>query len=228
MKQQQLRTNQKKSKRKNILNVQLDIKCSCSMKTNNAIIQFARRYLQCKTIMPIRTIRLFIESIIPYSSMIKISIFDADDRLLKDSDRLCSLKHTTNVSNYIPLYFTVINSITSLTNCSCLSPSIEFNSSSTIISSDKIDQILSTYSVRQSISTNRPSSFHIFKFLPTKFDIELDEASINQITSEFGEICPSLCNLERCASMQDCSLDVPLDLSMKSHALTSPIKWIET
>ncbi|CAF1545671.1 unnamed protein product [Adineta ricciae] len=216
MKQQRMKT----KKNKDILNVQLELKCSCSPLTNHSNIQFSRRYLQCQSAMPVRALRLFIESIMPYSRMIKISMYDANDRLLKDSERLCSLKQTLSATNYIPVYFTLLNTVTSFANCSCISPLIECEPSSTVIQSSVIEQILSTCTV----ITPSISTADILRSLPTESNIAPDQMTIDQIIMEFGEICPPLSNLKRCSSIQDYSMDVPLDLSLKTRA----IQWIKT
>ena len=145
-----------------------------------------------------------------FFSFFEVSIFDSNDRLLKDSDRLYTLKSTDSLSDYILLRFTMINTITSLAHCSCLSPSIETDLSSlpTIIQPEAIDQILSTCSIAQTIVPPSPSSLssppYRSGFL---IDSDPDESTMDLITSEFGEICP----------------DYPLDLSMKSQT-----KWIKT
>ncbi|CAF1220404.1 unnamed protein product [Adineta steineri] len=245
MPRQRSKITQRKTKRKDILNIELDMKCSCSQSENNGFIQFARRYLQCQSSMPIRSIRSFIETILPYSKMIKVSIFDINNRLLKDSDRLYSLKHTCSSSNYIPLRFTLTNTITSLANCSCISPSMESNSSSlpTIIEQESINQILSTCAITQQtsgFSTNLSSLplsdrskttqdfVNVLQPLPVDIGLDLNQEMIDRITTEFGEICPSLPTLKRHSDNQDYSSDHPLDLSMKKHSLSSQSKWIKT
>jgi hypothetical protein len=206
--------------------------------------------------MPIRILRLFIETVLPHSSMIKViitnkimkflfsysqvSMFDLNDRLLKDSDRLRSLKHTRSSSNYIPIRFTLINTVTSLANCSCLLPPIEYGSSSspTIIQQDTIDQILSTCSITQQTSTLSPylsSIGSVNRLTPTSLQIDdLDEATMDRITSQYGEICSPLPESKYYRNIHDYSLDIPLDLSMKKHSLSSldslssQTKWIKT
>jgi len=205
--------------------------------------------------MPIRMLRSFIETVLPHSSMIKViinsnktmkflffysqvSMFDLNDRLLKDSDRLHSLKHTRSSSNYIPIRFTLINTITSLANCSCLLPPIEYGSSSspTIIQQDTIDQILSTCSITQQTSTLSPylssssSIGSVNRLTPPslQIDSDLDEATMDRITSQYGEICSPLPESKYYRNIHDYSLDIPLDLSMKKHSLSSQTKWIKT
>jgi hypothetical protein len=210
--------------------------------------------------MPIRMLRLFIETVLPHSSMIKViinsnktmkflffysqvSMFDLNDRLLKDSDRLRSLKNTRSSSNYIPIRFTLINTVTSLANCSCLLPPIEYGSSSspTIIQQDTIDQILSTCSITHQTSTLSPylSSSSIGsgnRLTPPslQIDSDLDEATMDRITSQYGEICSPLPESKYYRNIYDYSLDIPLDLSMKKHSLSSldslssQTKWIKT
>ena len=184
--------------------------------------------------MPIRFIRLFIEKILFHSPMTKvihisekrnkesfilsivlfqISIFDSNDRLLKDSDRLRSLKHSCSSSPlfHIPLRFTLMNTVTSLTNCSCLSSSIEHNSSSSsspsIIQRENIEEILSTCSLAQQttsyssclfsplISNRFPSHLEVSTHLSSTPFVnkgDREELTIDQILAEFGEICPPI------------------------------------
>ena len=91
----------------------------------------------------------------------------------------------------------MINMITSLAHCACLSSPIDthLSSLSSIIQKETIDQILSTCSIAQSTIPSSPSSLSS-GFL---IDCEPDESTMDYITSEFGEICP----------------DHPLDLSLK-------------
>jgi hypothetical protein len=58
-----------------------------------------------------------------------------------------------------------------------------------------------------------------------QMDYDLDEATMDRITSQFGEICPPL---PESKYYHDYSLDIPLDLSMKKHSLSSQTKWIKT
>jgi hypothetical protein len=51
---------------------------------------------------------------------------------------------------------------------------------------------------------------------------------MDQITSEFGEICPPLSKSKRYCVSQEFSLDIPLDLSMKKHPLSSQTNWLRT
>ncbi|CAF0977542.1 unnamed protein product [Rotaria sordida] len=259
MKQQRSKISQKPKKQtnKNMLYIELDTKCSCPSSTSNdnAFIQFTRRYLKCQSSMPIRIIRLFIERSLFYSPMTKISIFDSNNRLLKDSDRLCSLKHTcSSSSHYIPLRFQLKNMITSISNCSCLSSSIEHDSLSSIehnssssslpkiIQQENIEQILSTCSITQQpsslpscLSSSSSSSSNLF-YNPIEIsnlrnsksffiDSILDISMINHITSEFGEICSPLIKRKRYHApkniIPDVSLDIPLDLRIKKHSLSS-------
>lgn len=138
----------------------------------------------------------------------------------------------------------MLNTITSLTHCSCLSPPIEddLSSSPTIIQQETIEQILSTCSITQQTSSISPclSSFSppsphrsigICNLLtPSSFliDCEPDESMMDQITSEFGEICPPLSKSKRYCVSQEFSLDIPLDLSMKKHPLSSQTNWLRT
>ncbi|CAM4894139.1 unnamed protein product [Rotaria socialis] len=231
-------TNETKKPNKDIVLIELDIKCSCpqSASNENAAIQFTRRYLRCQSSMSIRILRLLIERILFYSPTTKVSIFDSNDRLLKDSDRLRSLKriYSSSPSYCIPIRFALMNNVTSFANCSCLSPSIELNSSSsslpTIIRQESIDKILSTCSIISqtpslpsrvlslssqnfSYSQNNTSS----RFIDSNQDMQL----INQRISEFGDI--SLPSIKRKQYdepkkiISEISLDIPLDLTIKKH-----------
>ncbi|CAF5013835.1 unnamed protein product, partial [Rotaria sp. Silwood1] len=81
-----------------------------------------------------------------------VPLYDSNDRLLKDSDLLSTLKTSTSLF-YIPIRFTLFNRITSLDHCLCSSSSsiqqktLSYLSSSTIIKRETIDQILSTCSL---------------------------------------------------------------------------------
>jgi hypothetical protein len=105
----------------------------------------------------------------------------------------------------------MINTVTSVAHCSCLSPPIETDLSSlpTVIQLETIDQILSTCSIAQTTVPLSPSSLSSMDICQPSYrssfliDSEPDESTMDLITSEFGEICP----------------DYPLDLSMK---------WIKT
>jgi hypothetical protein len=162
-----------------------------------------------------------------------MSIFDSNDRLLKDSDRLRSLKHTWSSSHHIPLRFTLVNTVTSFAHCSCLSPLDELDSSPSpsIIQQETIEQILSTYSLPpQTSSSPTPSNspIEIANLLTPpslQIDCEPDTLMMDYITYKYGEICPSKTIAQKFA------FDMPLDLSMKKHSLSpfnSQSRWIET
>ncbi|CAF4132542.1 unnamed protein product [Rotaria sp. Silwood2] len=219
-----------------------DFSCPQSTSNDNALIQFTRRYLKCQSSMPIRIIRLFIEASLYHSPTTEVSIFDSNNRLLKDSDRLRSLTDKcSSSSNYISLRFQLINNVTSLPNCSCLSSSIEHNSSSSslpkIIQQENIEQILSTCSIAQQpssclSSSSSPNLFHnpieisnLAKSTSFFIDSILNISMINEITSEFGEICVPLKKRKRYYApteiIPELSLDIPLDLRVKKHSLSS-------
>ncbi|CAF2522134.1 unnamed protein product [Rotaria sp. Silwood2] len=245
MKQQRPTISQKfKKTNRDIVHIELDTKCSCPQSTSNdnALIQFTRRYLKCQSSMPIRIIRLFIEASLYHSPTTEVSIFDSNNRLLKDSDRLRSLTDKcSSSSNYISLRFQLINNVTSLPNCSCLSSSIEHNSSSSslpkIIQQENIEQILSTCSIAQQpssclSSSSSPNLFHnpieisnLAKSTSFFIDSILNISMINEITSEFGEICVPLKKRKRYYApteiIPELSLDIPLDLRVKKHSLSS-------
>jgi hypothetical protein len=102
----------------------------------------------------------------------------------------------------------MINTITSLAHCSCLSSPIDTRLSSlpSIIQRETIDQILSTCSIAQTTVPSSPSSLSSTDTCQPNIrssfliDTELDESTMDLITSEFGEICS----------------DYPLDLSLKT------------
>ncbi|CAF1472932.1 unnamed protein product [Rotaria magnacalcarata] len=240
----QMRPNSRKPT-KDIVLIELDIKCSCPQSTSNenAAIQFTRRYLRCQSSMSIRILRLLIERILLYSPTTQVSIFDSHDRLLKDSDRLRSLKRicSSSPSYCIPIRFALMNNVTSFANCSCLSPSIELNSSSsslpTIIRQESIEQILSTCSIISQIPSlpsrllslssqnfsNNPMNFSYsqnntsLKFIDSNQNMQL----INQRISEFGDISSTLMKRKQYDEpktiISEISLDIPLDLTIKKH-----------
>jgi hypothetical protein len=126
--------------------------------------------------------------------------------------------------------------MTSIGHCLCSSPSIEQTSSlSTVIQQETIDQILSTYSfnrltaVSPCLSASFSSTLFECPMSPVNLltpascviDSEPDESMMDQITSEFGEICPPLSKPKRYRLpkrfMQKISSDIPLDLSMKKN-----------
>ncbi|CAF0963813.1 unnamed protein product [Rotaria sp. Silwood1] len=249
MKQQRLQINRKSKKtKKDIVHIELDTKCSCPQSTSNdnALIQFTRRYLKCQSSMPIRIIRLFIEASLFHSPMTKVSIFDSNNCLLKDSDRLSSLKHKCSSSPYyISLRFQLINNVTSLANCSCLSAPIEHNSSSSylpsIIQQENMEQILSTCSIISQPSPFSscllPSSSSSSSSFPNLFDNPiaiadlrhstsffvdsiLNISMINQITSELSEKCLPLIKRKRYRVpkkvIPELPFDIPLDLRIKN------------
>jgi len=193
--------------------------------------------------MPIAILRSYIQQILPHSSMTQVnitfhsisynslllllllyqvSLYDSNDRLLKDSDLLRSLKNTTS-SIHIPIRFTLFNTITSFGHCLCSSSSIQqktsFSSSSspTIIKRETMDQTLSTCSLIPPTSTSTfvyspclssspPSneisnSISIVNLLTPPLShssflieniVDSNQSIIDEITSKFGEICPPL------------------------------------
>jgi hypothetical protein len=188
--------------------------------------------------MPIAILRSYIQQILPHSSMTQVnitfhfipynslfllhqvSLYDSNDRLLKDSDLLRSLKSTTS-SIHIPIRFTLFNTITSLGHCLCSSSSIQqklsFSSSSpTIIKRETIDQTLSTCSLIPPTSTfvyspclssspppssETSNSISIVNLLTPPLShssflieniVDSNQSIIDEITSKFGEICPPL------------------------------------
>ena len=120
---------------------------------------------------------------------------------MKDTDRLSSL---TLSSNCISLYFTMINTITSLPHCSCLYTSNESDLSETITSTN-IDAILSTCDIAQS---------QTLTLLPLR--------SIQPPTSDLNSIRLPLRKDKRFRLSED----TPLDLSMKNDVLLSDINCV--
>lgn len=117
--------------------------------------------------------------------------------MLKDFQRLSSLRSTSSISTnfHIPLRFTLINLITDVPNCSCLTSTSDIFRSNPI-EKENFDEILSTF--------DRPVKHNVID-IPTppdsSNDVVLSESLINKITTEFGEICSSI--------------DRPVDLSLK-------------
>jgi len=228
------------------------------------VLQFARRYLECQASMPVSVLRSYINRVLPHSSTTQVSIFDSNDRLLNDSDRLSSLKGICS-SKPTPVRFTLMNMVTSLGHCSCCSPSFSNDDRSscspTIIRRETLDVTLSTCPfvstppLSPCRSTSPPdicrSSMSIVNLLsppspppiyPASFllDTNPDELMINQITSEFGEICPPLARskpkrprLLKKFIPKVFAIDGPLDLSLKTKRPTfdlfvSEAKWLKT
>jgi len=222
MKNRRVKLHKKQTKSEENVYIELDTKCSCpqSSSSDHASIQFARRYLECQGSMPIRILRSYIEQVLPHSPMTQVSIYDSNDRLLNDSIRLKDLSSSTS-SSHIPLRFTMMNTVTSFGHCLCSSPSspikISSSFSPTIIRRETINRTLSTCplvptpphspssstSISPIISKNPmpivnlltpPSPSHYSSFLIDNI-VETntnDQSIIDKITSEFGEICPSL------------------------------------
>jgi hypothetical protein len=197
----------------------------------------------------------------------QVSLYDSNDRLLNDSDLLYSLKNTTS-SIHIPIRFTLFNTITSLGHCLCLS-SIEqkTSSSSTIIKRETIDQTLSTCSLipptstptstsvyspclssSPSLSNESSNSISIVNLLTPPLShssflieniVDSNQSIIDEITSQFGEICPPLPpkksrNRLSKKLVSTYSSNIPLDLSLKKRPsssldlFSSQPKWIKT
>jgi len=270
MKQRRFKFHQKqKDDHDENIYIELDTKCSCpQLKLNNhPSIQFSRRYLQCQSSMPITILRSYIQQILPHSSMTQVSLFDSNDRLLNDSDLLCSLKNTSS-SIHIPIRFTLFNTITSLGHCLCSSSPIQqkiSSSSPSIIKGETIDQTLSTCSLipptstsiyspcLSSLSSSPPlssnelsNSISIVNLLTPPLShssflieniVDSNQSIIDEITSQFGEICPPLEPTKKPRnrlSKKVVSSNLPLDLSLKKRPsssfdlFSSQAKWIKT
>ncbi|CAF4725807.1 unnamed protein product, partial [Rotaria magnacalcarata] len=76
------------------------------------------------------------------------SIYDSNDQILNDTIRLKDLSLSSSSSSYIPLRFTMMNTVTSFGHCLCSSPSSPIKSCSsfspTIIRRETINRTLST------------------------------------------------------------------------------------
>jgi len=240
--------------------------CPQSKLNNHPSIQFSRRYLQCQSSMPITILRSYIQQILPHSFMTQVSLFDSNDRLLNDSDLLRSLKTTTSFI-HIPIRFTLFNTITSLGHCLCSSSPIQqkiSSSSPSIIKRETIDQTLSTCSLippppptstsiyspclssSPSSSNESSNSISIVNLLTPPLShssflieniVDSNQSIIDEITSQFGEICPPLEPTKKPRnrlSKKIVSSNLPLDLSLKKRPsssfdiFSSQTKWIKT
>ena len=140
--------------------------------------------------------------------LLQVSIFDGNNRLLKDSHRLSSLRHTASSASFdhIPLRLELINPHTSIGHCRC-SNTLNDSSLSELITSDCIDQILSTIPLTFVRSSLSPTS--------SSRDSGLSESMLDDITSNFGEIFPAnSCRLVAETSEVFVYQMMPLDLSM--------------
>ena len=214
--------------------------------------------------MPVAILRSYIQQILPHSSMTQVntttfhhipshllfdfhqqvSLFDPNDQLLNDSQLLRSL--TSSSSHHIPIRFTLLNTITSLSHCTCSSLSKQSTTSSSsnvsIIQRESLDEALSTCPlIPPRISTSPPSQFantnsisvSIVNLLTppssssssschSSYPIEPNQSIIDEITSTFGEICPPLPSRKKRSSKKTMtSSNMPLDLSLKKRPLPS-------
>jgi hypothetical protein len=198
--------------------------------------------------------------------LFKVSIYDSNDQLLNDSIRVKDLSSSSSI--HIPIRFTMMNTITSFGHCSCTSPSspIKYSSSfsPTIIRRETINRTLSTCplvptpphspssstSISPILSKNPmpivnlltpPSPQHYSSFLIDNI-VESNsnrQSIIDKITSEFGEICPSLPLLKPKRSRifkkivpKSISSDIPLDLTIKKRPSSFDLfskqpKWLK-
>ncbi|CAF3171961.1 unnamed protein product [Rotaria socialis] len=268
MKNRRGKPHKKNTKNEDNVYIELDTKCSCpqlSVSSDHASIQFTRRYLECQGSMPIRILRSYIEKVLPHSPMTQVSIYDSNDQILDDTIRLKDLSLS---SSYIPLRFTMMNTVTSFGHCLCSSPSSPVKSCSsfspTIIRRETINRTLSTcplvptppHSPSSSTSISPivskssmpivnlltpPSPPHYSSFLIDNI-VESncnDQSIIDKITSEFGEICPSLPSVKakrqrifKKMSPKSLSSDIPLDLSVKKRPssfdlFSTQSKWLK-
>jgi hypothetical protein len=244
--------------------------------------------------MPIRILRSFIEQVLPHSPTIEVTtdslavdsfdeqrthfppfsssvllqvcIYDANQRLLNDTDRLKDISCLSSSS--LSLRFTMMNTITSLGHCTCASllslSSIEHDRSSSsppVIRRETIDRTLSTCPF---VSTPPHSPFSSLSSVPNESSMSIvnlltppspspappststaphyssflidnlvesnstDQSIIDQITSEFGEICPSTPRIKgkrQRATKKSIpklfSSDTPLDLTLKKRPSSS-------
>lgn len=246
---------------------------------------------------------------------LKVSIYDAHDQLLDDTVRVGSLKQATTSSTqcspssspfHIPIRFTMINTITSIAHCTCLTASTLFSlptkndatvtsiTQPNIIHKDSLRRALSTCTVptpsitsthsRSSLlspcssfsppSSSSPTSTEPTNLIPIvnllsppvssassssspscpsslRIDQLVESVSknpsiIDEITLQFGEICPPLTKKRRSRgtvksrttpsiTMTDTSNQYPLDLTTKKRPIPSTFdshptqsKWIGT
>jgi len=140
----------------------------------------------------------------------------------------------------------MMNTVTSLGHCLCLSPSSPSitnacsSFSPTIIQRETINRTLSTcplvptppYSPSSSTPTISPSlsknSMPVVNLLtpPSSFSIEnIEQSIIDRITSEFGEICPKKPKRQRTFKKlipkSSSTSDIPLDLTVKKRPASS-------
>ncbi|CAF0760303.1 unnamed protein product [Adineta steineri] len=275
MKNRRVKLHKKSIKNEEHVYIELDTKCSCPQTSSNdhASIQFARRYLECQGSMPIRILRSYIEQVLPHSPMTQVSIYDCDDKLLNDSVCLKDLSLPSSTL-YIPLRFTMVNTVTSFGHCLCSSPPSPIKTSSsfspTIIRRETINRTLSTCplvptpphspssstSISPILSKNPlpivnlltpPSPSHYSSFLIDNIveSNSNDQSIIDKITSEFGEICPTLPLVKRkrqrllkkimpkSSPLSSSSpSDSPLDLTVKKRPtsfdlFTIQSKWLK-
>ncbi|CAF1056210.1 unnamed protein product [Adineta ricciae] len=244
--------------------------CPQSSIDDHASIQFSRRYLECQGSMPIHILRTYIQQILPYSPMTQISIYDSNDQLLNDSICLKDLSPSPSSSLlvHIPLRFTMINTVTSFGHCLCSSPCSPIKSlsfSPSIIQRETINRTLSTCPLvptpphSPSSSTSHspdlsknslpvvnlltpPSPSHYTSFLIENIVDSncTDPSIIDKITSEFGEICPSMPSMKRKRQRPFKKLlpkasspsDIPLDLTVKKRPSSFDLfpmqsKWLK-
>ena len=187
----------------------------------------------------------------------QVSIYDSADRLLNDSARL---KEISSSSSSISLRFTMINTITSLAHCHCVSPSSvvvekarlsSSSSSPTLIRRETIARTLSTCpliptppqspvsSLSPVLAENPmsivnlltpPSPVPYSSFLIDNLVESTNRSIIDQITSEFGEICP-VSKPKRTRPAKKAG-ETPLDLTLKKRPpsfdlFPSQSKWLK-
>jgi hypothetical protein len=186
---------------------------------------------------------------------------------LNDTIRLKDLSSSSS-SSHISLRFTMMNTVTSFGHCLCSSPSSPIKNSSsfspTIIRRETINRTLSTCpliptpphsptsstSISPIISKNPmpivnlltpPSPSHYSSFLIDNIveSNSNNQSIIDKITSEFGEICPSLPPLKpkrqrifKKIIPKPSSSDIPLDLTIKKRPLSFDLfsiqsKWLK-
>jgi hypothetical protein len=105
-----------------------------------------------------------------------------------------------------------------------------------MIQQETIEQILSTCSLPPQIPLPTPPNVcdsligidNILTPQSVTMDSELDQSTIDYITSEFGETYHHKRYRRPKRFSQENALEIPLDLSMKNHSLSSQTKWIET
>lgn len=176
--------------------------------------------------------------------------------------------NSSSSSSHIPLRFTMINTVTSFGHCLCSSPSSPIKNCSSfspqVIQRETINRTLSTCSLVPTPPHSPSSSTSISPVVskspmpivnlltppsPSYFSSFLidnivesngnNQSIIDKITSEFGEICPSMPPIKSKRSRvfkkiipKSLPSDIPLDLSVKKRpssidSFSTQPKWLK-